>query len=134
MPKPSRTEPFERLGELFAGRQFDDEIIVLCVCWCLRFKLSLRDLVEMIAAEQMMAERGLSSAHSSAHPTIMRWVQYYTPEFKTRHRHALFIRKVNHARPHHRYDWCHTAGTQRDPAGHRGRDIAVVYRGLCPGP
>jgi len=44
-PKPSRTEPFERLGELFAGRQFDGEIIVLCVCWYLSFKLSLRDLV-----------------------------------------------------------------------------------------
>jgi hypothetical protein len=42
----------ERLGELFAGRHFDREIILLCVRWYLRFKLSLRDLVEM------MAERG----------------------------------------------------------------------------
>src|SRR5690242_20478382 len=48
--------------ELFEGRHFDREVIILCVRWYLRFKLSLRDLVEM------MAERGLSVAHT----TIMR--------------------------------------------------------------
>jgi hypothetical protein len=37
---------------LFDGRHLDHEIIVLCVRWYLRFKLSFRDLVEM------MAERG----------------------------------------------------------------------------
>jgi chromosome segregation protein len=42
--------------ELFKGRHFDREIVILCVRWYLRFKLSLRDLVEM------MAERGLSMA------------------------------------------------------------------------
>ena len=58
------------------------QIILLCVRWYLRFKLSLRDLVEM------MAERGLSLAHT----TIMRWVQHYTPEFEKRwHRHALAV-------------------------------------------
>ena len=72
----------DRLGELFAGRHFDREVILLCVRWYLRFKLSLRDLVEM------MAERGLSLAHT----TIMRWVQHYTPEFEKRwHRHALAV-------------------------------------------
>ena len=40
--------------ELFKGRHFDREIIVLCVRWYLTFKLSSRDLV------QMMAERGIS--------------------------------------------------------------------------
>ena len=49
--------------ELFAGRHVDREIIVLCVCWYLHYKLSLRDLVEL------MAERGLDIAHT----TIMRW-------------------------------------------------------------
>ena len=39
--------------ELFSGRHFDREIIILCVRWYLRYKLSFRDLVEM------MAERGL---------------------------------------------------------------------------
>lgn len=34
------------MKELFAGRNFDREIIVLCVRWYLRYELSLRDLVE----------------------------------------------------------------------------------------
>src|ERR1700739_3799478 len=62
------------LEELFGGRHFDREIIILCVRWYLRYKLSLRDLVEM------MAERGLSLAHT----TILRWVQRYAPEFVKR--------------------------------------------------
>ena len=37
------------LEELFGGRHFDREIIILCVRWYLRYKLSLRDLVEMMA-------------------------------------------------------------------------------------
>ena len=40
------------IEDLFKGRHFDREIIILCVRWYLRFKLSFRDLVEM------MAERG----------------------------------------------------------------------------
>jgi transposase-like protein len=62
------------LDKLFEGRHFDREIILLCVRWCLRYKLSLRDLVEM------MVERGLSLAHT----TILRRVQRYTPEFVKR--------------------------------------------------
>jgi transposase-like protein len=62
------------LDELFEGRHFDREIIVLCVRWYLRFKLSFGDLVEM------MTERGLSMAHT----TIMRWVHHYAPEFERR--------------------------------------------------
>jgi len=62
--------------ELFEGRHFDREVIILCVRWYLRFKLSLRDLVEM------MVERDLSMAHT----TIMRWVQRYAPEFEKRWR------------------------------------------------
>ena len=62
------------IEELFVGRHFDREVIVVCVRWYLRFKLSLRDLVEL------MAERGLSLAHT----TIMRWVQRYVPEFVKR--------------------------------------------------
>jgi len=44
------------------------------VRWYLRFKLSFRDLVEM------MAERGVSLAHT----TIMRWITRYVPEFEKR--------------------------------------------------
>ena len=57
------TEPASA-QELFRGRHFDQEIIVLCVRWYLTFKLSSRDLV------QMMAERGIGLAHT----TILRWV------------------------------------------------------------
>jgi transposase-like protein len=64
----------KNLERLFNGRHFDREVIVLCVRWYLRYKLSLRDLVEM------MAERGLSLAHT----TILRWVKRYTPEFVKR--------------------------------------------------
>ena len=62
------------LNALFEGRHFDHEIIVLCVRWYLRFKLSFRNLVEI------MAERNLSMAHT----TIMRWVHHYAPEFERR--------------------------------------------------
>jgi transposase-like protein len=51
------------LDALFGRRHFDREIFILCVRWSLRCKLSLRDLVEM------MAERGLSLAHT----TMLRW-------------------------------------------------------------
>jgi len=65
---------FAPLEELFKGRHFDQEIVVLCVRWYLSFKLSYRDLVAM------MAERGIDLAHT----TILRWVQHYTPEFEKR--------------------------------------------------
>jgi transposase-like protein len=46
------------------GHRFDQETIILCVRWYLRFKLNFRDLVEM------MAERGISLAPTA----IMRWI------------------------------------------------------------
>jgi transposase-like protein len=61
-------------ADLFKGRHFDREVIVLCVRWYLSFKLSARDLV------QMMGERGIALAHT----TILRWVQRYVPEFEKR--------------------------------------------------
>jgi transposase-like protein len=63
-----------RISDLFKGRHFDREIIVLCVRWYLRYKLSSRDLV------QMMAERGIEVTHT----TILRWVQRFVPEFEKR--------------------------------------------------
>ena len=62
------------VDELFKGRHFEQEIIILCVRWYLRYKLSFRDLVEM------MVKRGLSVSHT----TIMRWVQRFVPEFEKR--------------------------------------------------
>jgi len=67
-------QQFAPLEELFKGRHFDQEIVVLCVRWYLSFKLSYRDLVAM------MAERGIVLAHT----TILRWVQHYPPEFEKR--------------------------------------------------
>jgi transposase-like protein len=64
----------QSIDELFKGRHFEREIIILCVRWYLRFKLSFRDLVEL------MAERGIDLAHT----TIMRWIQRYVPEFEKR--------------------------------------------------
>ena len=59
---------------IYLNRQFDVEIIVLCVRWSLTYKLNYRDLTGM------MAERGIDVSHT----TIMRWVQRYVPEFEKR--------------------------------------------------
>ena len=58
----------------FKWRQYQGEIILLCVRWYLRYALSYRDL------EEMMRERGLSLDHT----TIYRWVQAYAPELEKR--------------------------------------------------
>ncbi len=62
------------LNTLFKYRHFDREIIILCVRWYVSYKLSYRDLVEM------MAERGIELAHT----TVLRWVQCLMPEFEKR--------------------------------------------------
>ena len=64
---------------LFRGRHFEDAIIILCVRWYLRYRLSYRDVVEM------MTERGLSVDHS----TLWRWVQRYGPLLSQRLRRQL---------------------------------------------
>ncbi|KKB61317.1 transposase [Robbsia andropogonis] len=61
----------QRPARVFDGRHFDREIIILCVRWYLRYELSLRDLVEM------MAEHALPLPHT----TIMRWMKRFTPGF-----------------------------------------------------
>ena len=66
-----RSVPVEAL---FKGRHFDGQIIIPCVSWYTSFKLSLRDLVIM------MADRGIPLTHT----TILRWVQHYLPEFEKR--------------------------------------------------
>jgi transposase-like protein len=67
-------QPFVPGEALFKGRHFDGKIIILCVSWYASFKLSLRDLVIM------MADRGIRLTHT----TILRWVQRYVPEFEKR--------------------------------------------------
>src|SRR5260370_10487694 len=50
---------FVPIEDLFKGRHFERQIIVLCVSWYTSFKLSLRDLVIM------MADRGISVTHTT---------------------------------------------------------------------
>jgi hypothetical protein len=75
---------FVPIEDLFKGRHFDRQIIVLCVSWYTSFKLSLRDLVIM------MADRGISVTHT----TILRWVQRYLPEFEKRWRRYAGIGSI----------------------------------------
>jgi transposase-like protein len=57
MTKPIARDP------IYRQRAFDADVIELCVRWYITYRLSYRDLVEM------MAERGVKIAHS----TILRW-------------------------------------------------------------
>src|SRR6202790_2042691 len=67
---------------IYRGRRFQSEIIELCVRWYLTYRLSYRDLVEMLA------ERGVIVSHTS----IYRWVQQYVPEFERRwSRYAMAV-------------------------------------------
>jgi len=69
--------PSPHASPLFCGRHFNYSIIILCVRWYVTYKLSYRDLVEM------MAERGVVVSHT----TILRWVQRYVPKFEKRWQH-----------------------------------------------
>ena len=55
-------------------RRFQSDIFELSVRWYLTYRLSYRDLVEMLA------ERGVNVSHT----TIYRWVERYIPEFEQR--------------------------------------------------
>src|SRR5712671_2766481 len=65
-------QSFNPIEDLFKGRHFDRQIIILCVSWYTSFKLSLRDLVIM------MADRGIGVTHT----TILRWAQRYLPRIR----------------------------------------------------
>src|ERR671912_1368469 len=59
---------------LFKGRHFDRLLIIQAVRWYITYKLSYRDVCEMLA------ERGITVVHT----TVMRWVQHYVPVFENR--------------------------------------------------
>src|SRR3954469_10385751 len=63
-------------ADLFKGRHFDRRSSSSVSAGTSVYKLSSRDLVEM------MGERGIELAHT----TILRWVQRYVPEFEKRWR------------------------------------------------
>lgn len=62
------------ITDLFKGLHFDHEVVIHCVRLYLSYKLSSRDLVNILG------ERGIQLAHT----TILRWVQRYVPEFEKR--------------------------------------------------
>jgi IS6 family transposase len=59
------------LSSVFAGFRFPREVISVAVRWYLRYRLSYRDV------EELLAERGVTVDHV----TIYRWVQRFTAEF-----------------------------------------------------
>lgn len=44
---------------VFEWRHFAPELILLCVRWCCRYRISCRDL------EEMMVERGMAVGHTT---------------------------------------------------------------------
>lgn len=70
MMRHGRSRQPEQTPSAFAGFRFPPEVILLAVCWYLRYGLSYRDL------EELLAERGIDVDHV----TLYRWVQRFTPE------------------------------------------------------
>ena len=75
------TQPITR-DAIYRRRVFEADVIELCVRWYISYRLSYRDLVEL------MAERGIRVAHT----TILRWVLRYVPEYEKRW--SRFARRV----------------------------------------
>jgi transposase-like protein len=57
---------------LFKGRHFNHLLIIQAVRWYITYKLSYRDVCEL------MAERGVTVVHT----TVLRWVQRFVPTFE----------------------------------------------------
>ena len=53
----------------FKGFRYPPEVIIVAVCWYLRYGLSYRDV------EELLVERGVEVDHV----TVFRWVQRFTP-------------------------------------------------------
>ena len=60
--------PRNKRDPMFKQRHFDDEIILRCVRWYISYKLSYRDLTEM------MFERGLKMAPSTIYGSVAKFV------------------------------------------------------------
>jgi hypothetical protein len=113
------TQPIPR-DAIYRRRVFDAEVIELCVRWYITYRLSYRDVVEI------MAERGVQVAHT----TILRWVLRYVPEYEKRW--SRFLKPVGTSWRVDETSCCaRTAGSRpRWPsfAKHSGRSLQR-YRG-----
>lgn len=67
MRTPSRVRLWSPPASAFAGFRFPPEVIVLAVCWYLRFNLSYLDV------EELLVERGVEVDHV----TVYGWVQRF---------------------------------------------------------
>jgi transposase, IS6 family len=65
-PGPGRVAP-PQSG--FVGFRFPPDVIMVAVCWYVRYSLSYRDV------EELLAERGIQVNHVA----VYRWVQWFTP-------------------------------------------------------
>jgi transposase-like protein len=66
------TQSLSEKPALFKGRQFNHLLIIQAIRWYVTYKLSYRDVCEL------MAERGVTVVHT----TVMRWVQRFVPVFE----------------------------------------------------
>ena len=62
--------------DIYKGRHYSKELIIIAVRWYIAYALSYRDI------EELMDERGIRIDHS----TIQRWVERYAPEYEKRFR------------------------------------------------
>jgi hypothetical protein len=60
------------IEELFAGQHFDREVIILCVRWYLRYKLSFRDRADLTS--QIQATGVDAGAYAAKLPDGAIWV------------------------------------------------------------
>ena len=67
------------MANLFKWKQYESDIIILCIRWYLKFPLLYRNL------QDIMAERGLAVVHT----TILRWVKEYSPIITKKTRNYL---------------------------------------------
>ena len=66
------TQSLSEKPALFKGRHFNHLLIIQAVRWYVTYKLSYRDVCEL------MAERGVTVVYT----TVMRWVQRFVPVFE----------------------------------------------------
>jgi len=96
---------FVAVEELFKGRHFDQEIVVLCVRWYLSFKLSYRDLVSY---DERTGRRHRAHDHSEVGATLhtgfrealetirshCRWIDFHLGRKRDVNAAKAFLRKA----------------------------------------